>query len=75
MGIAKILKLVGLYKVNEGFTKPVDGKLEEAEANLDAVANVSDHSSQVIDALKAGDTARAVTVVLEFCKIITCSTR
>ena len=69
MGIGKILKLVGLYKVNDEYMKPVDDKLEAIGEDLDAIANVSDSGSQVVDALNAGDKAKAVEVALEFCKI------
>ena len=69
MGIGKILKLVGLYKVNDEYMKPVDEKLEAIQGDLDAVANVADSGSQIVDALKAGDQAKAAEVALEFCKI------
>ena len=69
MGIAKILKLVGLYKVNDEYMKPVDEKLEAIQEDLDAVANVADSGFQIVDALNAGDQAKAVEVALEFCKI------
>ncbi|MHC4200043.1 MAG: hypothetical protein ACYSU0_08640 [Planctomycetota bacterium] len=69
MGIGKILKLVGLYKVNEEYMKPVDEKLEAIQGGLGSVANVADSGSQIVDALKAGDQAKAVEVALEFCKI------
>lgn len=69
MGIAKILKLVGLYKVNDEYMKSVDEKLEAIEEDLGAVANVSDSGSQIADALNAGDKPKAVEVALEFCKI------
>lgn len=69
MGIAKILKLVGLYKVNDEYLKPVNDKLEGIEEGLDAVANVSDSASQIVDALNSGDKAKAIKVALEFCKI------
>lgn len=69
MGIATILKSVGLYKVNDEYLKSVNDKLEAIEADLDAAANVSDTGSQIVDALNAGDNAKAVEVALEFCKI------
>ncbi len=69
MGVAKILKLVGLYKVNEEYMKSVDEKLEAVEGDLTAIAEVADSGSQLVDALSAGDKAKAVEVALEFCKI------
>jgi hypothetical protein len=69
MGIGKILKLVGLYKVNDEYMKPVDEKLEAIQGDLDAVANVAGSGSQIVDALDAGDKAKAVEVAMEFCKI------
>jgi hypothetical protein len=69
MAIVKILKLVGLYKVNEEYLKPVNDKLEGIETDFNAVAKVSDYSSQVIDALNSGDKTKAVNVALEFCKV------
>lgn len=69
MGVGKILKLVGLYKVNEEYMKSVDEKLEAVEGDLTAIAEVADSGSQLIDALSAGDKAKAVEVALEFCKI------
>jgi hypothetical protein len=69
MGIAGVLKLVGLCKVNNDYLKDVDDKLEEMEGDLDALAEVTDSSSQIVDALKAGDKPRAVRVALEFCTI------
>ncbi len=69
MGVGKILKLVGLYKVNKEYMKSVDEKLETAEGDITAIAEVVDSGSQLIDALSAGDNAKAVEVALEFCKI------
>ena len=69
MGFAKLLKLFGLYKVNTAYMKSVDEKLEAVEEDLNATAEVADSSSQILDALNAGDRPKAVEVALEFCKI------
>ena len=69
MGIAKILKLFGLYKVNEEYLKAVDEKLEALEEQLGVIANAADSGSRIVDALNAGDTPKAVEVALEFCQI------
>ncbi len=69
MGVGKILKLVGLYKVNEEYMKSVDEKLEGLEESLTAVTEVADSSSQIVEAVNAGNMAKAVEVALEFCKI------
>ena len=49
--------------------KSVDEKLEALEEDLAAIGNVGDSGSQLVDALSAGDTAKAVNVALEFCEI------
>ncbi len=67
--LAVILRPLGFYEVNEDYMKAVNEKLEEIEADLSSVATVSNSSSQVIDALKSGETTKAVEVGLEFCKI------
>ena len=36
MGVAKLLKLFGLYKVNTAYMKSVDEKLEAVEEDLNA---------------------------------------
>jgi hypothetical protein len=69
MGVAKILKLFGLYKVNDAYLKSVNEKLEAIEGDLGGIAEVADSGSQIIDALNAGDKAKAVEVTMEFCKI------
>ena len=69
MGLGGILKLFGLCKVNNAYLKPVNDKLEGIEDGLGSIAGVADSGSQVVDAMKAGNTAKAVEVVLEFCEI------
>jgi hypothetical protein len=69
MGVAKILKLFGLYKVNDAYLASVNEKLEVIEGDLGGIGEIADSGSQIIDALNAGDKPTAVKVAMEFCKI------
>ncbi len=69
MGVAKILKLFGLYKVNEAYLKSVNEKLDAIEGDLGGIAEIADSGSEIVDALGAGDKPKAVEAAMEFCKI------
>jgi hypothetical protein len=61
--------MLGLSKVNEGFMGPINEKLEGIEESLGSIGEVSEHSATIVEALKAGDKAKAAGVVLEFYEI------
>lgn len=69
MGVLKILKLVGLYKVNDAYLASVNEKLDAIEGDLGGIAEIADSGSQIVDALNAGDKPKAVEAAMEFCKI------
>lgn len=69
MSFKKFLEFCHIYKVNEAYVKPLNDKFTELDEDFGSVAQASDSSSQIIDALNKNDLPRAVNVAMEFCKI------